>query len=278
MFIISFLWGLLELGIVGVTLFYLWIDYRRGFASIKYAIERAYDMGQRLFHFQVDENKRARAIVSRFAQHLGVLREAVATLQANYEVAMRQAKEQEKLAQDFRQLGEAKLREGDEDTAHAAASAEAEAEKRMNSYVEMAESQVLAAEELQQDLDQEELDFAKVEMQAETINVEHVIAEAKLQLYALLSDVEARTGLTSRGALKQLLESSRVNRIKSDKLLAMARRSSNGRMRNMIEDGDVRQKLEAMRQRIALPEGISHNGATMIERSEDDIVVPCETQ
>lgn len=276
MFIISFLWGLLELAAVGVGGFYLYTDYRRGFPSIKHALERAYEMGQRLFHFQVDENKRARLIVSRFAQHLGVLREAVATLQANYEVATRQAKEQEKLASDFRQLGEEKLRGGDEDTAHAAATAEAEAEKRMNSYFEMAESQVLAAEELQHDLDQEELDFAKVEMQAETINVEHAIAEAKMQLYVLLSDVEARTGLTSRGALKQLMESSRVNRIKSDKLLTMARRSSNSKMHGMIEDNEVRQKLEAMRQRIALPEGVSRNGHAVIAPAKSDIDIVAE--
>ncbi len=274
MLILSFLWGLLELGIVGITLFYVWIDYRRGFPSIRQAIERLYELGQRLFHLNKDEKKRAEVIVRSFGKHLAIIREAVATLQANYEVAARHAKEQDKLATDFRQLGEENLRHGDEDTGFAAATAAAEARKRMQMYEETAQQQLIAAEELQRQLDREELHFGAVETQAETIYLNNAIAEAKNQLYELLSDVEAKTGLTVHGTLAHLLESSERNRIKSGKLLDLVRHSSNGKMRDMIINNEAHMELEAMRQRIALPEGISHeNGLAKIEPAANDIIV-----
>ena len=274
MFILSFLWGLLELSLVGAALFYVWIDYRRGFPSARRAIDWAYETGLRIFHLNEGEKKLPGKIVNNFAKRLAVTREAVATLQANYEIATRKALEQKKLMTDFCQLGEESLRQNDDDTALAAAEAMKDARQRMEMYEEAAQEQFLTAEELQKQLERQERQFGVVSSRAETIELNNMLAEGRKQLYSLVSDVEAETGLTMRGTLNYLLEESERNSIKSKKLLESLHHSSNGKVHDMIESNDVRLELEAMRQRIALPEGTVHeNGVVKIQAAEEDIIV-----
>ena len=277
MFILSFLLGLMELAMFGAGVMYFLVEYRRGFSQTRYLFEQACSFAQDFFHLQVDPKKRTEAVVSRFSKSLGVLREAVATLQANYEVAAHQVAEQGKLVQDFRELEEQNLRSGDEDTALAAATAAVQAEKRMALYRETAQSQIQAATELQEELDREEPHYDTIQTQAETIHVNSAIAEARQSLYELLSDVQAQTGLTARGTLKQLVEASEKDRIKSGKLLEMVRRSSSSKMRDMIGDSEVRRELEATRQRMSLPEGRpSSNGQVKILAVDDAVDISAD--
>ncbi|OHA04229.1 MAG: hypothetical protein A3J58_03325 [Candidatus Sungbacteria bacterium RIFCSPHIGHO2_02_FULL_52_23] len=259
MFIISFLWAVMELAVVAVGGFYLWIDYRRGFPSLKHFIDRATDFGMKIFRMERDEVKRADLIVARFAAHLGTLREAVASIQTRCELDTQHGHEQEKLARDFRALAETALRAGDEDAAAAAVTAAVEADKRSRLLFESADTQAKVGEELQRELDREEMRYETVQTQAETVAVNQAVAAAKMQLYELVSDVAATTGMTPKGELKHLLETSTHQRIKAGKLLDMAHRR-NGSTDDVLYQAEVLQELDAIRGRMALPEGKAVNG------------------
>lgn len=254
MFIISFLWAVMELAVVAIGGFYLWIDYRRGFPSMKHFIDRMMDFGMKMFRMERNEVKRAEQIVARFAIHLGTLREAVASIKTRCEMDMQHGHEQQKLAADFRGVAEAAVRAGDEDAAAAAITAAVEADKRSRLFFESADTQAKVGEELERELDREEMRYETVQTQAETVMVNQSVAAAKMQLYEMISDVAATTGMTPKGELKNLLEASTHQRIKAGKLLDMAHRK-NGSNGEVLYQAEVLKEIEAIRDRMALPEG-----------------------
>ena len=254
MFIISFLWAVMELVVVAGCGLYVWTDYRRGFPSLRHFVDRVTDFGMRMFRLERSEVKRAEQIVARFAVHLGTLSDAVATIKTNYEMNMQKGHEQQKLVTDFCLLAEKALRAGDEEAALVASNFAVEADKRAHMFFEDADTQAKVGEELQRELDREEMRYETVQTQAETIAVNQSIAAAKMQLYELVSDVAATTGMTPKGELKHLLETSTHQRIKAGKLLDMAHRR-NGSKGEVLYQADALQKLDEIRDRMALPEG-----------------------
>lgn len=104
------------------------------------------------------------------------------------------------------------------------------------------------------------MEFDAVRTEVETIHVRSAIAEARTRLYQIVSHVDAETGLTARGELKQALISSERKMLKSGILLDMVNKTGDVKIRKMLQVAEVKQELDDARKRIALPPADSHDG------------------
>lgn len=249
--IFEFLFGAMQLAVAGTGGLWLWRDYKRDFQGSKTVIlklRRALGIAG-----EADDVSRANAAVQLYAKNLGALREAVATITSNHQMAERQSTEQRRLATEFESVEVEALRKGDEDAAAASAMAKIQSLKRAELFETHAEKQVIAARVLREELDAVEMEFEIVRTEADTVRVYAGIEEANRQLYQLISHVEAETGLTARGELKQTLLDTERKMLKSGALLEMAHSRGNGRVRKLLQLAEVRQDLDEVRKRVALP-------------------------
>lgn len=123
-----FFFDLLTLGAMGGGALYLYRDYRNGFTKTKALVGKA---ARVLGVGNVsDENTRANEAVERFAKGLGTLRDAVAEVETNYKMALKQQNEQQHLALRFGEILTEAMRKGDETAASVAAVAKINAEQR----------------------------------------------------------------------------------------------------------------------------------------------------
>ena len=259
--IFEFIYGAMQLAAAGAGGLWLVRDYRRNFQGSKtiiLKIQRALGMAK-----EGDDISRANTAVERYAKNLGSLREAVATIKSNHLMAERQAHEQRRLAAEFESVEIEALRKGDEDAAAASAMAKIQSLKRAELFETHAAAQISAARLLQNELDAVEMEFEVVRTEADTIRIYAGIGEANRQLYQLISHVEAETGLTARGELKQTLLDTERKMLKSGILIEMVQNQGNGKVKKLLQIAEVRQDLDEVRKQVALPAApvaISANG------------------
>lgn len=248
----------LELAALGAGGLYLYRDYRQGFPKTKALVVKI----QRALHLggEPDEVAIANAAIEKFAQGLGALREAVAEVETNHQMAVQQGLEQSKLAASFLEVEKDALRKQDENTAAVAAVAKINAKARAELFEEHAQESLKVAKVLHDELDAVEMEFEARRTEVDTVRVRAAIADARQKLYAVISQVEKETGLTAVGQLKQALVSSERRMLKTGFLLDMASNSGNGKIRKMMQLAEVRYDLDETRKLIALPAGTPENG------------------
>lgn len=195
----------------------------------------------------------AERFVQAYAKQIGALREAVATIEANQKIAEKRAFEEAHLAVSFKSVVDEALRRGKDKEAAAAAVAKIQCEMRADLFREHAQQQIRVAEEMHDGLESAEMEFEIVKTQAETIKVYAALTEAKRQLYGLISEIEAKTGLTAKGNIRQILLTVETDMYKADSMLRLAGRNGRARVESFMRQVEVQNELEEARQRIALP-------------------------
>ncbi|OGD31026.1 hypothetical protein A2W60_01050 [Candidatus Azambacteria bacterium RIFCSPHIGHO2_02_46_12] len=254
MFIFDLVWGAAQIVLAAGIGLFVYRDYRKGFPKSRAILKKAENAVLRLTgQVNNDPTSKAEEAVQKYARILGSLKEAVASIQASYQQNSRLAQEQHKLSRDFRTIEEMALRKGDEVAAAQAAIAKINCEKRAVMFAENAKKQFTAAKMLLEELDGVEAEFEIIKTQSETIRVQYEIAEANKQLYALISQVESKAGLTPRGEMDKLLLATEHAQLQSEALLDITYNRGSGVMNKFMEDATVRAEIEDARKRIALP-------------------------
>ena len=254
MFIFDLVWGAAQIVLAAGIGLFVYRDYRKGFPKGRAILKKAENAVLRLTgQVNNDPTSKAEEAVQKYARILGSLKEAVASIQASYQQNSRLAQEQHKLSRDFRTIEEMALRKGDEVAAAQAAIAKINCEKRAVMFAENAKKQFTAAKMLLEELDGVEAEFEIIKTQSETIRVQYEIAEANKQLYALISQVESKAGLTPRGEMDKLLLATEHAQLQSEALLDITYNRGSGVMNKFMEDATVRAEIEDARKRIALP-------------------------
>lgn len=252
MLIFDLLGLVVVLGTLGGGGLFLWRDSKGNFAVTKALAGKAMQKVGKFVGRGDGEIEIADKAINCYAKNLGMLRDAVATIEANYKQAGRQAQEQIKIADDFQEVEEDALKKGDQETAEVAAIAKIQALKRVEIYEDSAQTQIKVAEVLSRELEETEMEFDVVQTKAETIRVYHSMAQAKRQLYNMISNVEKSIGLTSQGQLNQLLLKTEHENIKADSLLEMAKKRNSNKARGLIEATDVRKDIEEVSKKLGL--------------------------
>ena len=286
--LVNLLLSLLELGaVVGVGI-YGYRDYRRGWPGARALGEKAVELWERFGIGPQRPVKRARRIVRAHARNLAQLQQAVARVAATIERAELKETGQLKLAADCRLLVDEAYRQEAEGSNQAlvpfdatpastalskvlpqngsggvpgmnaqkvavlAARGAAEAEIRAQMHRKTAERQQIVFAQLQEKLSEVEAEFEALRTEAETIEVSADVAEADRQLYALISEVSATTGLTPRGELSELVEDTETSRIEAATLVEMVRRSNvlDTLVKGVQVSAAVAGELEASKQRV----------------------------
>lgn len=254
MFIFDLVFGVAQLVALGGGGIFVWQDYKHNFVTSKAIMAGASRKIRRLTGIRESETDKATQAVEQWAIKIAKLREAVASVSANSQLALKQSQEQRLLVSDFGQVEEEALRKNDEEAATAAAVAKIQAGMRSNLYAEHAQSQVEVAQILERELEGVEMEFAMAQTKAETIKVNELIAEAQGDLYELVSGIGAN-GLTPKGELEQGVLRTEHKRLRSGILLRLASKNDNGKVHRFMQDTEVRRELDSTRARMALLPG-----------------------
>ena len=277
MFLMSMIWGVMELVFVGGAGLFLYQDYKRGFVTTKALAEKAGSKFRQLTGIRESEVDKANRAVEQWSRQVGVLRESVASIKANHQLAEKRNREEMVLVSQFNKVQENALRVNDQDAAAAAAMAKIQAAQRATLFAEHAIEQIQVARALEQELEGVEVEFDIIRTQAETVRVNAEISEARRNLYELTSSIEAKTGFTSRGVLEQALINTEHEKLKSGALLDMAFKHSSSRVHRYMQLAEVNEELDQARKRIALPPAPSETKhVALSETTEDRPLVEAE--
>lgn len=247
---------ILEFLVLGGGGFFLYKDGQKGFPKTKRFIEKA--SGGRIL---LTEKSKQKSLVSKSedavqekAKKLAKLRESVATIEANLKIHLRQAAEQEKLAQDFDDALEKSIHKNDNEAEDCAASGKIEAQRRARMFKSLADGEAKILPPLMRDLDDAELEFNVSQDKASTVKAFVEVAQAKQELYLLGSSISTEAGITAEGELDQALLESEREMYKAESLLGMAQRRNGNGARRLLMSAEVEAEKEAVRKRMALPE------------------------
>lgn len=250
--IFELIWGVAQLAALGFGGLYFYADYKRGFVSTKALVERAGTKFRQITGIRESETDKANRAVEKWARSVALLRESVASIKANHQLAEKRHNEETILAGQFRSIAENALRASDQDAATAAAMAKIQAEHRAQLFGEYAQEQMQVARILEQELEGVEVEYDIIRTQAETVKVNTEISEAKRNLYGLVSSIEAQTGFTARGLLEQAVINTEHEKLKTSAMLDMASKHSSSRVRRFMQLSEVNRELDETRRRIAL--------------------------
>lgn len=257
MFIISLVWGVVQLAALAGGGLYLYGDYKRNWAGTKKLLGGAQNLALRLTGRQEDPVAKARARLDSFAKGLDEFRRAVAAIEADAQVAEKQGREQEGQASQYGGLVELALRRGDEKTAVVAAEAQVQYAKRSEMLVEHAQEQHRVGAILAGELSEQENVFDRMRAQVATIEVNCRLAGAKERLYRLSSEIHEKTGLTPKAELEEMRQAAERRNIAAGILLGMARKYDGQPALRLLQSAEVEMVLTAARNRLALPEASS---------------------
>lgn len=273
MFIFDLVFGVIQLVALGGGGIFVYQDYKHGFVTSKAILAGASHKFRRLTGIKESETDKATETVEKWAVNIAKLREAVASVSANSQLAVKQSQEQRFLVSQFSQVEEEALRKNDEEAATVAAVAKIESERRSNLYAEHAQSQAEVAQVLERDLDISEMEFCKAQTKAETIRLNESIAEAQGNLYQLTSSFNV-DGLTPKGELEQGVLRTEHKRLKSGVLLRLASKNDNSKIHRFMQDAEVKRELDSTRNRLALPPASTEASVTEEPRliSEAELV------
>lgn len=251
MFIIDFVWGVLQLTTLAGTGLFVYSDYRRGWPTCRRLLEKGQRTFLRLTGQKEDEVQKAKAIVDDYARKLDNFRRAVAKIEANVAVSRKKAGQDALLAAQFQEVMESALRFGQEEEAAVAAEGKIQAEARQAMYCANVEEQDAVLEAMKKELLFLDYNLDVVITQAVTVGTQSNLARCKEQLYGLVSEVHVESGLTPVGELKMLVDNSERENLKAGFLLKMAR-SPQRQGQLLLHTAEVKKTLEEARQRIAL--------------------------
>ncbi|MBI2676329.1 MAG: hypothetical protein HYX21_00015 [Candidatus Yanofskybacteria bacterium] len=229
-------------------------DYKNGFPVSKSLLNKGSNVVRGLLR-QKEENvtEQIDRLLKEHARAVGLLRESVATVDANLTQTTRRQQEQFLLASEYASVAEEAARVGDEEALTVAVVAKVEAGKRAECFGSHLGDQQRILQALRQNLDLKEMEFDSLKTKAETVKIVAQITEAKRQLYALTSDVEAKAGFTIGGQIGQLLLKVEHEDLKSDSLLGMVQNNGCQKLLQFRQQAEVRKEIEEIRQRICLP-------------------------
>lgn len=275
MFIINFLWAVIELGIVAGLGFYLWQDYRRGWVGITSLVQSLREklIDWDVWGFSKDRLIVARREVKRASAQLALFRDRVATLTATIEMSRQQAVEQQQLASGYKKVEEDAARIQDDARLASAAAAKISHEARATFFQKNAEELLQAREMLEKELAWVETEHDRVQMYVDQIEVKETITAVRHELYEVMSDVSRSGSSTGQGELKRLLLDSKFDEVKSDDLLQMAKKQGAHRLDTFLMDEEIKKEIEEVRNRIALPPPDDHadSNGEAIEFQEEEV-------
>lgn len=261
MFIIDFVWGLMQLAGVAGTGLYVYSDYKRGWATSKRLLGRVANLTLRRTGYGEDSEKKINAVINEYARQVASFREDVASIEADAKVYENKAREQEAEAHQYWGLVEGAFRCGDQEAAAIAAEAQVQAETRRNLFTEHASDQARVVRVMRLELDNLEMSFEQKKTKAETARVRLRKAQAKRRLYELSSEVHEKYGLTPSGELDKIFLDAEREDIKTGVLLEMVREGPRLRAGQLLHSVEVERVLEEARQRLALPPASDPAGA-----------------
>ncbi len=275
--ILQLIWSVVELLALGGAGLFLYGDYKKGFPVTQSLYEKGCQKFKQLTGQKEDVIAKVDRLVAGHARNIALLRDSVATIEANVKQTARRLEEQKLLAQDFEEVELEAARSGDEEALTVAAVARVETEKRVGCFAGHIGEQQKILEILRRQLDVKEMEFDTVKTRAETAKVVYQITQAKKQLYLMTSSIGTETGLTVGGQFEQLLLSTEHEDLKTDSLLEMAQRSSHYKINQFRQQMEVRKEIEAVKQRIALPAAPTEIEAAKNQRTiEEEIEAEAE--
>lgn len=252
MFIFDLVYGLIQIVVFGGGAVFVWQDYKNDFAQSKALCAGVTNKVRRLTGMRETDIEKANNAVQDWAKNIARLRNSLASIEASRMQALKQSQEQKLLAADFQNLVVEALRQKDEDAATAAAFGKVQAEKRAQLFAEHAETNAQVAKVLGEELESVEMDFEAARTQAETIRVNTEIADAKKQLYGLVSEITTE-GFTPKGQLEQSLLVTEHNMLKTGVLVDLAsKKGGKRRVERFKQLAEVNRELNEARNRLAL--------------------------
>lgn len=265
-----FLFDLIANGIVlvlfaggGVIAFY---DYRKGFPLAKSLADRAEKIYLRLSKGKPEGPvERARSAVMIQETNVEKLRKSVASIAAASQIAHEEAQQQILLAKKYEKVKKDFLEIGDKESAQAAGLGELEALRRADMQAKFSEYHGKIAQDLEIRLNQQEQELLLMKDKRATIEVRSQVTDGMNQLYQLLSDVEAETGvLTPRLVLEEELKKSRYEELTMSNLITLAekRRKFQGKelpQYSSVSMEQIQGEINILQKRIALPEKASES-------------------
>ena len=249
---------LVLLGGGGVVTYF---DYKRGFPLTRSLCGRVESVYLRLAGKKPNGPvERARNAVMIQETNVEKLRKSVASIAAASQVAYEESQQEILLAKRFEAVKKEALSKKDEESAQGAALGELEALKRANIQREFSEHHGAIAKDLEVRLAQQEQELLLMKDKKATIEVRTQVTEGMNQLYSLLSDVEAETGIsTPRLILEEELKKSRHEELTAGNMIMLAekRRKLQGKelpWHSVISLDQIQGEISALQKRIALPE------------------------
>ena len=249
---------LVLLGGGGVVTYF---DYKRGFPLARSLAGRVEGVYLRLTGKKSDGPvERARNAVMIQEVNVEKLRKSVALIAAASQVAYEESQQEILLAKRFEAVKNEALLKEDGESAQAAALGELEALKRANIQREFSEHHGAIAKNLEIRLAQQEQELLLMKDEKATIEVRTQVTEGTRQLYSLLSDVEAETGISApRLMLKEELKKSRHEELTAENMIVLAekRRKLQGKelpRQSVVSLEQIQGEINALQKRIALPE------------------------
>ena len=245
------------LGVGGVAYY----DYRNGFSLFKSLSGRAEKIYLRLSGVKsLGPVDRARQAVTLQEARVEKLRKSVASIGAAAQVAYEESQQQLLLAQRFQRVKDEAIVQKDLESAETAGLGELEALKRADVQRQFSERHGNAAQELERRLLQQEQELLLMKDQKSTIEVRVQISDGLNNLYQLLVDVEAETGVESpRLLLEQELKNSRQEELTASNLIALTekRKKLQGKILPQTSTSsleEIQKEINGLQKRIAIPE------------------------
>ncbi len=251
----------------------LYRDSKNGFINTRFIIEKVSGGKIELLHSQEDKHLIiAETAVANTAKNVSTLRESIAEIDANMQMAMKQSIEQTQLARSFQGILDQVVNNPDrQEEVQVAAVAKVESQKRANLFQGLANSQASVLIGLQKELDSAEMELDISRTKASTIKVFVAITHSRKSLYSLQSSV-SQEGLTPKGEIDNAIYEAEKEMIKSATLLDMVSKNSGSRAKKLLSSLDIDNEIDAARKRSALPPAPAEAQVQALSAQKGDII------
>lgn len=280
--------------------FFLYKDWRQGFAASRALLAKV-GLAKLV---EEDMSSKAERLVNDQAKIVGMLVDKTASVEASYEQNIRKAADHQKWIEEFGSLAEQatqrvmeierRLRGDLEDSektdlqkklqkleldAGTAILARGYHKERLRAVEELIMEQKVVIEALDSQHQLASIKLDRDKMERDFVLSDIAIAETKELTYQLASEVDAQTGFTISGQLKELRDKAEHRKLKAGAMLRLAERNNNRspELNTLLQDATVNKELADIRNRLALPapsgNGRSDENKTSAEDVEEIAVI-----
>lgn len=272
MFIFSFLGDIIQIGGGLFLAGYLWQDYRKGWIGVHFLMDKGYQMVEKIsFGMLEGPAQSAGKRLKESGKKLENFRSGVAEAETIVEECEKRAGDFLQLIKEAEALEEQAVKNSHHDALEQLVRKRLVYQKNVEIYAGAGEEFSKEVALLRKGLMIVETEHDKARLRSDRIRLDLMLAEANTRLYELTSQVEG--GVSHEGGLLELEDQARHERVKSQKMLALARGGQDGHVTDLqqqVSEQEIQSEIQAVIARVSAYPAIEANSSNAIAQVAEE--------